>query len=131
MMIRERFGLPFAFILLAAASWYYVTNDVREDVILRHFSPFTWLSIFPYGDIPSLYLASFPAPWPLWIEGVILFVTWTLIFMVLRGGYYALRSAGDLSMWQIFGFCIVLGIVLATLLMIPVLNQIELWKASW
>jgi len=131
MMLRERFGLPFVFILLAVASWYYVTNDLREDVILQHCSPLTWLSVLPYGDMPSLYLASLPAPLPLWIEGGILFVTWTLIFMVLRGGYYSLRSAGDLSMWQIFGLYIVLGFVLVTLLMVPVLHQIELWKASW
>jgi len=130
-MLRERFGLPFVFILLAVASWYYVTNDLREDVILQHCSPLTWLSVLPYGDMPSLYLASLPAPLPLWIEGGILFVTWTLIFMVLRGGYYSLRSAGDLSMWQIFGLYIVLGFVLVTLLMVPVLHQIELWKASW
>ena len=99
--------------------------------MLRHLSPFTWLSIIPYGDVPSLYLVALPIPWSLWIEGGILFMTWALIFMVLRGGYYSLQSGGDLSLWQIFGFCVVLGIVLAALLMVPVLNQIELWKASW
>ena len=78
-----------------------------------------------------MFINPLPQPWPLWIVGVILFVVWALIFMVMRGGYYSFRYAGDLSMWQLFGFCIVFGIVMFFVLLIPVMNQIEIWKASW
>lgn len=129
--LRERFGLPFVFLLIAFASYFYVTRDLKSHEVLRQLSLLTWISLIPYGDVPSIFIASLPAPWPLLIEGILFFVIWVAIFMVFRGGYYSFRYAGDLSMWQLFGFCIVLGIAVFFFLMIPVLRQIEIWKESW
>ncbi len=130
--LRERFGLPFMFLLIAGACMYFVTANVRADPLLQYFSPLTWFLIFPYGDMPLRLLESAAGPmWVPWIEGGILFVAWAFIFLLLRGGYYWVRNTGDLSTWQLFGMCVILLFVVCALVMLPVLRQIDLWKASW
>src|SRR3989344_1750792 len=96
--LRERFGLPFVFLLIAGACVYFVTANLRADPLLQYLSPITWFLVFPYGDMPIKILESAADPaWIPWIEGGILFFVWAFIFLLLRGGYYCGRNAGDLD----------------------------------
>ncbi len=132
MGVREKFGLPFMFLLILAGSVVYGMYGLWGDPLLQYLSPIRLLMMLPYGDIPVHFLESaLPAGGMMWVEGVTVFIVWSAVFLLLRGLYYSLRYAGDMSMWQLGLFFLLLGIGIVVALMIPVLDQIDLWKASW
>ncbi|OGZ43492.1 MAG: hypothetical protein A2756_05245 [Candidatus Ryanbacteria bacterium RIFCSPHIGHO2_01_FULL_48_27] len=129
---REKLGLPFMFLLILAGSVVYGIYGLWEDSWLQYLSTIRLLAMIPFGDIPVRFLESLlPAGGMMWVEGVVMFIVWSAVFLLLRGLYYSLRYAGDLSMWQLSLFFLLLGVGIIVALMIPVLDQIDLWKASW
>lgn len=132
MGLREKFGLPFIFLLILVGSVVYGMYGLWEVSSLQYLSPIRLLAMLPYGDIPVRFLeSSLPAGGMMWVEGVTVFIVWSFIFLLLRGLYYSVRSAGDLSMWQLAALFFLLGIGIFVAIMIPVLDQIDLWRASW
>src|SRR3989344_2239424 len=132
MGVREKLGLQFMFLLILAGSVVYGMYGLWEDSWLQYLSPIRLLAMVPFGDIPVRFLESLlPAGGMMWVEGVVMFIVWSAVFLLLRGLYYSLRYAGDLSMWQLSLFFLLLGVGIIVALMIPVLDQIDLWKASW
>lgn len=120
------------FLLILAGSVAYGVYGLWEVSPLQYLSPIRLLAMLPYGDIPVRFLESaLPAGSMMWVEGVMVFIVWLFLFLLLRGLYYSVRSAGDLSMWQLGLFFFLLGIGIVVALMIPVLDQIDIWKASW
>ncbi|HLD07828.1 MAG TPA: hypothetical protein VJB60_02070 [Candidatus Peribacterales bacterium] len=130
--LRERFGLPAVFLLILIFTYWYVSNELYAVPVLELFSPLGLISIFPFGgNLAELIQGGLSTTGVMWLQGVLVFLFWSFLFMCFRGLYYSIRNWGDVSMWHIFAFALVLAVGLFYLLVIPVLRQIDLWKAVW
>lgn len=130
--LREKFGTPFLLLLIALGSFVFISGDLHVDPSFGYLFPVNWLLIFPYGHIGMRFMNSFAVlEWWLFVEMGIMFFTWVTLFFIVRGFFYFLTAVEGLSMWQAFALCMGIGFLFFVLVLLPVVDQLEIWWEAW
>lgn len=129
---RDKYGFPIALIFLALFSWFFISSDLYREPFFSLLYPPHWLLMFPFGDIVLGFLQSFAVyAWWMWVEAFIMFLSWLVLFFLLRGFISFLSVVEGLSMWQMFVICLGLGFVFLVFIILPVMDQLEIWWQAW
>lgn len=129
---RGGYAIQIAIALVLLVSLFYILGDLHHDRTFGYLYPVSWLMIIPYGHTVASFINSFAVhDWWRLVEIGIMFLPWVVIFFLLRGFYYYLTTAGDMSTWKAFVICIGAGLIFFIIILMPVYKQIDVWWEAW
>jgi len=128
----EKYGLWIAFLLLSFSAWKAVTLGIHQTESYALLFPLNWLQYSTFTEYTDPYIEKFQAaPYWMWAHIGTTIVTWVLIFIFLRGGFYYCHEQEGFSMWVMFVLYTIAVFALFAFLMEPVRVQLVDWWYDW